>query len=155
MAFPLAVVALILIVSALRGSQADLATALLQDGPGYLKWAGAFVLIGILGYVPGFETPSRLLLALVILAIALANQGVIANLAAAFTSPPAPSEVKPSTSLAQPLGPAPVQLTGAGTGAAAGAGSGGVSGAASGAQLGGALGGPYGAAAGAILGGIF
>lgn len=116
MAFPLAVVALILIVTALRGSQADLGKALLADGPGYLKWAGAFVLIGLLGYLPGFQTPSRLLLTLVILAIALSNQGAIANLAAVFTAPPAPSTVQPSASLAQPLGPAPVQLTAAGSG---------------------------------------
>lgn len=110
MAFPLAIVAFLLIVVGIRGTYTDFFSALKADMPGYLKWAAAFVLIGLVGYIPGLEKPSRLLLALVILAIVLSNKGVIANLAQTLSSPPAPSQA-PASVFSAPLGPAPVTLT--------------------------------------------
>lgn len=73
MPFILLLIAALFLVSAFQNTQADLATALEQDGPGYLKWAAALGAIGALGWVPGMQKPSRYLLALVLLVIFLRN----------------------------------------------------------------------------------
>ena len=84
MPFILLLIAAVFIVSAFQNTQADLATALEQDGPGYLKWAAALAAVGALGWVPGMQKPSRYLLALVLLVIVLRNyQAILAGFEAA------------------------------------------------------------------------
>ena len=74
MPFVLLIVGAILILTAYRNSYGDLATALETDVPGFAKWALALAVVGGLGWVPGMQTISRWLLALVIVAIVLSNK---------------------------------------------------------------------------------
>lgn len=94
----LLLIAAIFIVSAFNNTQADLATALEQDGPGYLKWAAALAAVGALGWIPGMRTPSRYLLALVLLVIFLRNyQNILAGFeAAAGGATPTASQATPA-----------------------------------------------------------
>lgn len=63
-----------LIVSALRGTEKQLGALVIGDiQGGFLKWLAAIFIIGLLGYVPRAEVPSRFLLALVLLVLFLAN----------------------------------------------------------------------------------
>lgn len=63
-----------LLVTAIRGTTADLATHLGQDLSGqFLVWVLAIVLIGAIGYAPPLRQISRLLLALVAVVIVLKN----------------------------------------------------------------------------------
>lgn len=81
MPFLLILIGAVLFVSALQNTQTQLASALEQDIPGFTKWALAVVLIGALGWIPGFRTISRWLLALVLIVIVVKNyQGVISGL---------------------------------------------------------------------------
>lgn len=77
MPFILLLIAALFLVSAFQNTQGDLATALEQDAPGYLKWAAALGAVGALGWVPGMQKPSRYLLALVLLVIVLRNYQAI------------------------------------------------------------------------------
>lgn len=72
---PIAILILgaILVITAFNNSFGTLATALETDIPGYFVWAAAIAAICAIGYIPGFRTPSRYLLALVLLVILLAN----------------------------------------------------------------------------------
>jgi hypothetical protein len=63
------------LVSAIRGSQNELFQLLSADVPAVAEQVGAIVLIGLLGYIPGMQTPSRALLALVIIVVLLDEQG--------------------------------------------------------------------------------
>jgi hypothetical protein len=63
------------LVSAIRGTQNDLFALLAADVPDVAEQVGAIVLIGMLGYLPGMQTPSRALLALVIIVVLLDEQG--------------------------------------------------------------------------------
>ena len=74
MPFVLLIVGAILILTAYRNTYGDLATALETDVPGFAKWALALAVVGGLGWVPGMQTISRWLLALVIVAIVLSNK---------------------------------------------------------------------------------
>ena len=69
------VVGATLLVSTIRGSQNELFQLLAADVPDVAEQVGAIVLIGMLGYIPGMQTPSRALLALVIVVILLDEQG--------------------------------------------------------------------------------
>lgn len=65
---------LILIVTVVRGTTGDFASTLADDvTSGYLKWLAAILAIGLLGYIPALEKPSRYLLGLVALVILLTN----------------------------------------------------------------------------------
>jgi hypothetical protein len=72
-------IGVVLIVAALRNSQAALFTALGQDVPGYVVWAAALFAVGAIGYVPGMKPISRGLLALVLIVIILNNYQNILN----------------------------------------------------------------------------
>lgn len=63
----------ILIVAGVRNTQGTLFGALGQDVPAFLVWGAAIVAIGVIGFVPGLKTPSRWLLALVLMVIVLHN----------------------------------------------------------------------------------
>ena len=77
MPFVLLIVGAILVVAAFNNSHGDLGKALQSDLPGFFKWGAAIAAILGLGFVPGFKTPSRWLLALVLLVIVLKNYSAI------------------------------------------------------------------------------
>lgn len=97
-----------LLVSALRNSQGDLYNLLVTDLPGFAKWAAAIVAIGMIGYIPGAQKISWLLLAIVIFVVIASNQGVFANLANTLSNLPQASSTQ--AIIPQPLGSLPVQL---------------------------------------------
>lgn len=75
----LIIIAAVLIVAALRDTQGDLFAALMDDMPAFMTWAAAILVIGALGYIPGFKTISRSLLALIIVVIVVNNYEKIAS----------------------------------------------------------------------------
>lgn len=96
MPFVVVLVGVILVIAAFNNAHGNLGQALAQDVPGYFKWGAALAAIGALGFVPGIRTPSRWLLALVLLVIFLHNyaaiiagfQGFAGSSGAASGSPP-------------------------------------------------------------------
>jgi hypothetical protein len=95
-------IGMILIASALRGTEHELAQQLQDDmlgQNGFIVWALCVVIIGCLGYIPYFRTTSRYLLALVAVVIVLRNGGVWQNaqqaLQEASGTGPAPSVAVP------------------------------------------------------------
>ena len=109
----LVIVGVMLIVTAFRGTYTQLATQLGTDftgSPNYVYWIAAIGIIGTLGYIPNFETPSRLLLALIIISFFIGNPSFFTNLENAFSS------ATPATATPDPTlqGPLTVQITGAG-----------------------------------------
>jgi type III secretory pathway component EscV len=87
MPFVVLLIGALLIVTAFNNSFGTLATQLEGDIPGFFKWAAAIAAILGLGYIPGFRTPSRYLLALVLMVILLANYSqIIAGFQSFLTS---------------------------------------------------------------------
>jgi hypothetical protein len=66
-------VGVLLIVSAIRGTQGTLFSALAEDVPGFAIWGAALVAVGAVGFIPGLKPVSRGLMALVIVVIVLNN----------------------------------------------------------------------------------
>lgn len=79
------IIGAILIVTAYSGTYAQLATELESDVPAYFKWGIALGLLVAAGYIPGFKTPVRWLLALVVLVIVLKNWPNIQKSFSSFT----------------------------------------------------------------------
>lgn len=121
MPFALVFVGLVLIVTAIRGTQSNLWNLFYGDitgagtsGKGFVVWLAAILSIGWLGYYKPLQTPSRLLLGLVILGIFISNQGVLTKMSQAVTSP-LPQPATPAASKAPPLPQAiPVEVGQAG-----------------------------------------
>lgn len=63
----------IILVSALRNAYAELFAALGQDVPQFVTWAAAILALGAIGFVPGFKSVSRGLMALVLITIIFQN----------------------------------------------------------------------------------
>lgn len=108
----LALIGAALVLVALRNTQSQLATALEQDVPGYLKWVAAIAAIGALGYIKPLEVPSRWLLALVLMVIVLTNyQQIFQSFQSLGTAPtPTTPPTNPTTAAEQALsGPAGLQ----------------------------------------------
>lgn len=74
----LLIIAGILIVAAIRDTQGDLFATLKEDVPAFMTWAAAILALGAIGYIPGFKSVSRYLLALVIVVIVINNYEKIA-----------------------------------------------------------------------------
>lgn len=129
MPLALAFIGAIFIVAGIRGTYPALFSQLATDMPGFALWLAAILAIGIIGYIPKAELPSRMLLGLVLLVMVIANKGAFANFVAAFKSPAQVPTTQPAPS---PLGPLPISL-GQGSTSAGGAGGG--------ASLGGIIGG--------------
>lgn len=73
----------VLIVSAIRNSQATLFSSLAEDVPGFVVWGAAILAVGAIGYIPGLKPASRGLLALVIVVIIMDNyQAILSGFAA-------------------------------------------------------------------------
>lgn len=69
----LVLIAALLIVSALRDTQGDLFVAIREDVPAFGTWAAAILVLGFIGFIPGFRPVSRYLLALVIVVLVVNN----------------------------------------------------------------------------------
>lgn len=77
-------IGIILVVAAIRNSQASLFSALATDVPQFVVWAAALLALGMIGFIPGLKPVSRGLLALVIVVIVLRNyQGILAGFSSA------------------------------------------------------------------------
>jgi hypothetical protein len=108
----LIVIGIVLAVVAVRNTQGDLATALETDIPGFFKWGLAIGAVGGAGYVPGLQTLSRWLLALVLLVIVLTNyQKFFAGFTSLVQSPPTGGTAAPTPSAAYAANPANPQIT--------------------------------------------
>lgn len=86
MEFVALLIGAIIIVAAFNNSQDGLATQLDQDIPGFFKMGVAIAAVLALGYVPGLKTPSRYLIALVLIVIVMTNYSQILAGFQAFTS---------------------------------------------------------------------
>lgn len=73
MGFAVLLIGLVLVVAAVRNSQADLFKELAADVPAFGVWAAAIIAIGAIGFVPGLKPISKGLLFLVILVILVNN----------------------------------------------------------------------------------
>lgn len=122
----LLIIGVLLLVSAIRGTENDLFSLLESDIPAYGKWAGAIVGIGLLGYIPDMKTPSRLLLAIIVFVILVKNHGIFQKLQQAFTNPPTPTPA-PSVSPTN-LGSLPISFQQGGTALTAAGGAAGMGG---------------------------
>ena len=92
MPFLLILLGALLLVVALQGTYSQLASDLEQDLPGFVKWGAAIGAIGATGYIPGFRTPSRYLLALVLLVIFMRNyQSILAGFTSLSSTTPQPT----------------------------------------------------------------
>jgi len=77
MAFLALIIAVVLIVSAIRGTHGDLLGALAADVPEYVVWGAAILGVAVLGFIPGLKPISRGLLALVVVVLILTNYKAI------------------------------------------------------------------------------
>ena len=141
----------VLMVTAFRGTEHEFAQQATQDfgATGFLAWGAAVLILGAIGYYKPLRGVSDLMLALVIVAVALANGGLFAQLAQVIDHPPAPSAPVPLASYTgslNPIGSGATNSSGGGWGGAA-------QGAAGGAEAGSAAG-PYGTVIGAGVGAI-
>lgn len=75
-------IGLILVASALKGTEHELGARVQADllgSQGFITWALAIVGIGCIGWIPGLEKTSRYLLALLLVALVVKNGGLFAN----------------------------------------------------------------------------
>jgi hypothetical protein len=119
MALLFVIVGAILAIAAVNGREGDLFQAIGEDVPPVAEQIAAILLIGLLGFIPNMRTPSRALMALVILVILLDEQGAWQNFsqtAAQFQAGqlrgiPAPQALSPSAAIPvvsnQPVSPQP------------------------------------------------
>lgn len=109
-------------ITAFRDTYGQLGKLVANDFTGsnsFLIWIGAFIAIGLIGFIPGLEKPSRLMIALVLVVMFLKNGGVFQKFKDAVSNP----QSTPAQATAPTVsGPAPVQLQ------ISGGGSGGISG---------------------------
>lgn len=78
MPLALAIIGVMLLVTAILNTYRCLGSQLAADMSGsgnFVYWIAALFIIGIMGYSKPLETPSRLLLALIVLSMFLSNQG--------------------------------------------------------------------------------
>lgn len=100
---PLALIVIggIILLVAVRNTHADLGKLLVEDftgsegAVGFFVWLGALAFVGALGWVPALKTPSRILLAIIILGIIGSNTGVFQRITEAIANPPTQTAAKP------------------------------------------------------------
>lgn len=147
MPFVLLIVGVLIIVVAIRNTQGQLGQLIVSDftGPGnFFYWIAAIFIIGGLGYVDTLKAPSRAMLALVLIALIISNQGFFNSFVAQLSS---------GSAQAPPPGPpTPQPNSGSGGGGNSGGG-GGKSGGGAGSTIGGIGGGIIGAVYGGPVGG--
>lgn len=112
MPFLLVITGLIMIISALQNTHAQLGSQLRKDFVPFGSWVLALGAVGALGYVPELRRFSHYFMALIIVAMLLSNKGFFAKLTEAVklgpVSPPgtAPASAPPTTHPATPTQPA-------------------------------------------------
>lgn len=85
-------IGVVVIVAAVRNSQAALGAALLVDVPAFVTWAAAIFAVGAIGWIPHLKPVSRALLALLLTVLVVRNyQAILAGFERAWQSPPAPA----------------------------------------------------------------
>lgn len=90
MAFLALLIAVVLIVAAIRNTHTDLLSALGQDVPGFVVWGAAIFGVAVIGFIPGLKPVSRGLLALIVVVIVLTNyQQILAGFTNAWQGAPA------------------------------------------------------------------
>lgn len=153
MPFVLILVGILMIVVAIRNTYADLGKELVDDFTGptnFFYWIAALFVIGAVGYIDELKTPSRMMLALVLITLLLSNRGFFEKFV---------QELKSGSAHAPPPGPPPPSMGGTGTGGSGGGGAGsslgGVAGTVGGSIFGGPAGGAIGGSVGSAIGGIF
>jgi hypothetical protein len=125
MPFALAIVGAILVIVGIRGNYGELATALETDVPPYMVWGAAFFGVGAIGWVPGLQHISRMLVALVLVVLVLTNyQQILASFKGLASAPsPAPAPATPAAQYASATGQAAQPGPGGVTGTQSGSGS--------------------------------
>lgn len=118
----------IIAVAAFNNAQGTLATQLEADFPPFIKWFLAVGAIGGLGFIPGMQTISRWLLALVFAVVLLKNYTAIyagfTNLIGAGGATATPASATPATAYqANPNAPEVTAAETTGTGSLAATGS--------------------------------
>ncbi len=73
----LVVLAIVLIVAAVRDTQGDLFAALGEDVRGFGVWGAALLAVGALGFIPGIRPVARALLVLVLVVLFVNNYQAI------------------------------------------------------------------------------
>lgn len=104
MIFGILIIGLLLIATALKGTEHELGQQLVYDfigASGFIAWVGAILAIGAIGYIPGLRSPSRWMLALLATVMVVRNGGVFSQAQAALqgvsAAGPAPSIPVPSS----------------------------------------------------------
>lgn len=98
MPFLFFIVGVVMVVSAVKGTNTQLLTLLKSDFTGsnnFLYWAGSILIIGAIGYIPELKPVSRAFLLLVVIVLFIHNKGVFAQATAALkaTQQSTPSNV--------------------------------------------------------------
>lgn len=92
MTFIALIIGAVVVIAALRNSQAALGAALMEDVPAYIIWAAAIFAIGAIGWIPNMRPISRMLMALVLVVLVLRNySAIISGFEDAWQDSPAPS----------------------------------------------------------------
>jgi hypothetical protein len=111
----LVIIGVALLVTAYNNTLGNLTSALGQDVPGFAKWGVSLMIVGGLGYVPGMQTVSRWLLALVLVVLVLRsyanNQTIFANFAKSFSGGGAVSTSQTDPAGAYAANPASPNIT--------------------------------------------
>ena len=87
MALLLVIAGISLIVVSILGTQGALGTLLATDGPAFIPWAAAIIIIAMIGSAPDFEGVGHALLALVVIAFFVhSGSGFFSQFSSAITS---------------------------------------------------------------------
>ncbi len=110
MQFALVFIGLLMVVTGVRNTHAALAAQLRSDftGPGnFLYWVAAIGVVGSIGYAQTFRSFANMFLALIIIAMVLANKGFFAQFKSALDTGPTASPTAAPTGSANlsPLTP--------------------------------------------------
>jgi vacuolar-type H+-ATPase subunit I/STV1 len=106
MPFALIIFGVLLAVVGIRNTQSQLGRLIVDDftGPGnFFYWIVALLIIGLLGEIDELETPSRMFIVLLLLAMLLSNQGFFEKFVqglkqgSAAPPPPGPPNPQPNT----------------------------------------------------------
>jgi hypothetical protein len=112
MPIALLAVAGLMIVSAWKGTEEELGVLVASEFTGsgnFLYWLAAVAVVGGLGMVPVMRTPSRWLIALILVAMFLSHTGIIANAFSAL------STAQPAAPIAPPQAAAASSSSGSNT----------------------------------------
>lgn len=101
MAFVFTIAGLLMVVTGVKNTYAQFGTMVSNDftGPGnFTYWLASLGAVGAIGYVDELREFSRYFMALIVIAMVLANKGLFANLQSFLTNgPKAPSAAPAST----------------------------------------------------------